>query len=310
MMTMSTRPIPPEQIPEVRQYLMRQLVLGLIDTKLLYADFRRTVPAENLPQVEASLAKPFEDSEIPRLIKMLNVKDRPGLDAAMQKNGTTLKDVQRQWGEKTIAGEWLKQKAPKSTPITHEEMLEFYQQHINDYKFDAQVQWEELMVRFDRFGGDRDAAWSALAKMANEVWTKIRTNPAARGPAFADVAKAKSHGFTAKEGGFHDWMSPEAFNSAALNSALANLPLGEMSEGIESELGFHIVRVLDRKGPGCVPFTEAQTAIKKKLEAAQKMKLINAELDKLRKVAKVWTIFDGDLGGDRLAEALNSTQRR
>ena len=48
---------------------MQQLVMGLIDTKLLFADFRRTVPPENLPKVEESIAKPFEETEVPRLIE-------------------------------------------------------------------------------------------------------------------------------------------------------------------------------------------------------------------------------------------------
>jgi peptidyl-prolyl cis-trans isomerase SurA len=248
--------------------------------------------------------------EVPRLIKMLKLKDRPALDAEMNRSGTTLKDVQRQFVEKTIASEWLRQKAPKPRPVTPEEMLEYYQQHIDEYKYEAQVKWEELMVRFDRFGGDRDAAWSALAKIGNEAWTSLRTNPAARGPAFAEIAKNKSHGFTAKDGGMHDWMTLGALKSAALNNALANMPLGQMSEGLESDVGFHIVRVLDRKAAGVVPFTEAQTKIKEKLEVEQKMRLLEAELEKLRKSAKVWTIFDGDLGGDRLAEVLKSTQRR
>jgi hypothetical protein len=189
-------------------------------------------------------------------------------------------------------------------------MLEYYQQHINDYKYETQVKWEELMVRFDKFGGDRDAAWSALAKMGNQAWSVIRTNPAARGAAFAEIAKAKSHGFTATDGGLHDWMSPDALTSKALANALTNLAVGQMSEGLESDLGFHIVRVLDRKAAGIVPFTEAQTKIKERIEAEQKTKFLEAELDKLRKSAKVWTIFDGDLGGDRLMEALRATQRR
>ena len=43
-----------------------------------------------------------------------------------------------------------------------------------------------------------------------------------------------------------------------------------MSHGIESEQGFHIVRVLERKEAGRTPFTEAQAKIREKLEAEQK----------------------------------------
>src|SRR5690606_23430215 len=118
------------------------------------------------------------------------------------------------------------------------------------YEFPAQARWEELMVRFDRCNGDREAAWKLLAEMGNEVWKKVTENPGIRGPAFAEVARAKSHGFTASEGGVHDWTTLGALKCEELNEALATLAIGQMSNGIESEQGFHIVRVLERKEAG------------------------------------------------------------
>jgi hypothetical protein len=310
MMANSTQPIPPDKMQEVQQYLIRQLTLTLVDTKLLYSDFRRTVPPENMPKIEETLSKPFEEAEIPKLKKMLKTNDRAEIEAKLNDCGTSLKDVQRQFTEKTIAGEWLRQKTPKPNPVTHDEMLEYYQQHIEEYRYEAQVKWEELMVRFDQFNGDRDAAWAALAAMGNAVWEKAQANPGVRGAVFADVAKAKSQGFTAADGGLHDWMTMGALKCAALNDALAALPVGQMSAGIESEQGFHIVRVLDRKAAGCTPFTEAQTKIRETLEMKAKSKLFQQELAKIRKTARVWTIFDGDINGDRLAELLDGPTRR
>ena len=57
-----------EQRPEIERILLERMVLQLIDTKLLFADFRRTLPPENLKQVEKTLAEPFEASEIPKLL--------------------------------------------------------------------------------------------------------------------------------------------------------------------------------------------------------------------------------------------------
>ena len=65
------------------------------------------------------------------------------------------------------------------------------------------------MVRFDRVGGDRNAAWKALAEMGNEVWAVVAINPSLRGPVFAKVAKAKSHRFTAAEGEGEEMESEE-----------------------------------------------------------------------------------------------------
>jgi len=310
LIALSGQPVPPDQLANVQQMLMRRMVMQLIDTKLLYADFRRTVPAENLPKVAETIAEPFEKIEVPRLIKMFKVNDRPALEEALKRSGTSIKDVQRQFTEKTVAGEWIRQRTPKPKPIAHEEMLAYYQDHLKEYEYPSQVRWEELMVRFDRRQGSREAAWQALAEMGNEVWSKVVADPTLRGPVFAEVAKAKSHGFTAADGGLHDWTTLGALKCEAMNAALATLAVGQMSDGIESELGFHIVRILERKDAGRTPFTEAQTKIRETLAAEQKEALITAELAKVRKSARVWTTWDGELNGERLTAALDGKPKR
>jgi hypothetical protein len=301
--------IPDDQMETVREMLLRQQVRGLIDTKLLYADFRRTIPAENLPTVEKSLEEPFEETEIPRLIEILKVRNRDELQKLMQQHGTTLRDVKRQFVEKTIAGEWLRQRTPKPKPISHEQMLEYYRSHAKEYAFPAQARYEELMVRFDQFP-DAQAAWSALAEMGNEVWNHVLANPDLRGPAFGDVARQKSHGFTAADGGIHDWTTIGALRCEAINKALATLEVGQLSNGIASDQGFHIVRVLERRDAGKTPFTKAQAQIREELERAQRQSLVEAEVAELRQSARVWTLFDGDVDSERLAQMLESGQRR
>jgi hypothetical protein len=312
LIKMSSRPIPPEHMAEAEQMLTRQLVMGLIDTKLLYADFRRTVPPENMPKVEESLAKPFEEVEVPRLMGMLKLESRGDLEAALADSGTSLREVQRQFNEKTIAGEWLRQRMPKPEPITYEELLAYYQDHLKEYEFPAQARWEELMVRFDRCNGDRAEAWRQLCAMGNEVWQVAVANPALRGPVFERVAKERSQGVTASNGGGHDWTNLGDLKCEAINEALTNLAVGQMSDGLESEQGFHIVRVLERKEAGRTPFTEAQADIRKSLENEQRSTLLEGELIKLRATSRAWTKFDGELNGAQLNESLqqNAAKRR
>jgi hypothetical protein len=306
----SGQKVPPEQLPKIQDMLLRRLVMQLIDTKLLFADFRRTLPPENLEAVNKSIAEPFENVEIPKLIKLFNVKDRIELEAALKPSGASLKEVQKQFTEKTVAGEWLRQKMPKPKPINHEDLLAYYQDHQKEYEFPAQARWEELMVRLDRHGHDRNAAWQALASMGNDVWAAVVANPTLRGPVFGEIAKQRSHGFTAADGGVHDWTTLGSLKCEELNQALATLELGQLSPGIESEYGFHIVRVLERKDAGRTPFTEAQAKIREQLDAEQKEVLLTAELQELRKTARVWTKWDGDLTGERLAEVLGAKQKR
>ena len=304
--------IPPAERDHVRQQVLRQQMMGLIDTKLLYADFRRKVPAENIPTVEKNLVTPFEETEIPRLMKMLEVESRSELVAELQKLGTSVQDLQRQFNERTIAGEWLRQLAPKPKEVTYDELVAYYRQHVEEGEYDnsAQAKWEELMVRFDRFGGDRSAAWRAMAEMGNQVWQRVAANPDLRGAVFTQLAKQKSHGFTAKQGGGHDWTTKGALRNQEIDEALFSLEVGQMSNIIEFDQAFYIVRVLERKEAGRTPFTETQTAIRKTLEGKQKQELIKAELVRLRKDSRVWTVFDGDISGPRLSELLDQPKKR
>jgi len=302
--------IPPDKISEAKQGLLRQQVMGLLDTKMIYADFRRKVPAENLPTVQENLAKPFEEQEVPRLIKMLKLSDRSALDALLRKSGSSLADVQRQFNERTIAGEWLRQMTPKPKEVTHEEMLTYYYEHKQDFEFPAQAKWEEVLIRFNRVGGDRKAAWQAITGLGNEVWQRVSKQPGLRGPIFTEIAKQKSHGVNAKEGGQHDWTTKGALRSEEINQALFSLKIGQLSDVIESERGFHIVRVLDRKEAGRTPFTKAQASIRKELSKDQRKGLAEAEMAKVRKKSRVWTLFDGDLSGPQLSRKPRPTKQR
>ncbi len=302
--------IPPSEIENVRTMLLRQQVLELIDTKLLFADFRRTVPEENMAKIKENLEKPFAEHEIPRLVKMLEVKDRHELIELLNKYESSIHEVKRSFIERTIAGEWLKQRIPVIKPVTREQMLEYYQGHIQDYEYPAQVQWEELMVRLDRLGGDRSKAWRGIAEMGNDVWWQASQEANARGAVFQEIAKARSHGLTAQKGGRHDWTTIDSLRCQALNDALFSLKVGQMSNILESERGFHIVRVLQRKAAGRTPFTEAQSAIREKLEGRQRKELVAQEMLKLRKNSQVWTVFDGHLKAEKLAQVLSSRKRR
>ena len=302
--------IPDDKVDEAKQALMRQQVMGLIDTKMLYANFRRQVPSENLPSIEENLMKPFEENEVPRLLKMLDLSSRSELDILLRDSGTSIADVRRQFNERTIAGEWLRQMVPKPKEATHDEMLAYYKEHKADFELTAKAKWEEVMISFARVDGDRTAAWQAITGIGNEVWQRVAKQPGLRGPVFTEIAKQKSHGFTAQAGGTHDWTTKDALRSKEIDQALFSLQIGQLSNVIETERGFHIIRVLEREEAGCTPFTEAQSTIRKALGRNQTQGLAQVEVAKLRKKSRVWTLFDGDISGPRLSRNRQPSQQR
>ena len=116
----------------------------------------------------------------------------------------------------------------------------------------------------------------------------------------AEVARAGADGFTAKEGGQHDWTTKGAQKAAAINEALFTLEVGQMSRVLESETGFHIVRVLERKEAGRRPFTELQGEIRDKLIAPRRDAAVAEYLNRIRKNARIWTAYTGNVSADVL----------
>jgi len=290
--------VQPDEIEAVRQQLLKREVAKLVDRKLLFNEFRRGVPPENLPRIEENLRQPFEQKMIPQLCDQLNVKSQIELEHELARLGSSLADERRAFNEQVIAAEWIHSKVKVNEEISPEEFREYYQAHLADYDYPTQARWEELAVRKDKYKEDAEA-YAAIALMGNEVWQRGKEKPV-KGPAFAEVAKAKSDGFTADKGGEHDWTTKGALQAKVIDDALFSLQVGQMSPILESPTMFHIVRVLERKEAGRKPFTDVQADIRDKLKEARYQVEVEKYLTRLRGQARIWTVFTGNVAAHAL----------
>ena len=118
--------VPAERLEGVRQQLMKREVASMVDRKLLYNEFRRNVPAENLPRIEQNLREPFEQHELPQLMKELKVDNQRDLEIELARLGSSLADVRRAFNERLIASEWIRSKIKVSEDVGPDEMIEYY----------------------------------------------------------------------------------------------------------------------------------------------------------------------------------------
>jgi parvulin-like peptidyl-prolyl isomerase len=303
--------IPPEQIGPIRQQLVQRSVVEMIDRKIIYAEFRRNIPAENMPKIEEQLQQLFEDEEAPKLMKKLGVNNRQDMEKELVRLGSSLADVQRTFNERAIVSNWVRSKVKINEEVNPGEMLNYYRAHLADYDYPTQARWEELTVRKGRFANPGDA-YAELAKMGNEAWMRGAAVPGGvHGPAFAEVAKTRSDGLNAKEGGQYNWTPKGALKVAVIDDALFKLEVGQMSSILESDTAFHIVRVLERKEAGRRSFAEVQGDIREKLKEERFQKAVSAYLGKLHQTARVWTEQSGNVSAETfLAQAQAGTQKR
>ena len=138
------------------------------------------------------------------------------------------------------------------------------------------------MARFDKFNS-KSEAFAAIAQWGNQILG---------GAPFADVAKAHSNDPSADDGGVHTWTIEGSLRSDVLDKALFELPVDKLSQIIEDDRGFHIVRVIERDDTTCRPFLDVQAEIRKKIREDRNSGRRNEYIEKIRAKTRVWTIFD------------------
>ena len=274
--------IPAEELDMQRWRLVRQVLPQSIDTKLIYLDFLRAIPKDRLPDIQDGLYRQFDETQLPLMVQRANVQTAADLDRLLRSFGTSLDQQRHSFAEQLVAAQWKRQHGRSKQEISHEDLLTYYTEHRDEFQFQATAKWEQLLARFDEFP-TREAAWKAVTRMGNEVY---------RGAPLAAVARRSSQGPTAAEGGVYDWTTKGSLKSEILNEAIFALPVGRLSQRLEDEEGWHIIRVTQRLQEGVVPFLEAQATIKEKIQKERAEAALTAYVEKLRAETPISTVFD------------------
>src|SRR6478735_9291885 len=104
-----------------------------------------------MPKIEENLREPFEEQQLPSLMKQVNVDNQADLEKELARLGSSLADVRRGFNEQIMASEWIRSKVKINEDVGPDEMIEYYRTHLADYDFPSRARWEELMVNKSRF---------------------------------------------------------------------------------------------------------------------------------------------------------------
>ncbi|HDH07731.1 MAG TPA: hypothetical protein ENG89_01790, partial [Candidatus Moranbacteria bacterium] len=121
-----------------------------------------------------------------------------------------------------------------------ENLANFYGWTIEDFK--------EKIVKADLYKEKLGKFFESQDNSSNELKSKIEDagKELESGKDFSDVARDYSDGSTAQDGGGLGWTTKEQL-IPGLAESVFNIEEGERSGIIESELGFHIVKVEEKK---------------------------------------------------------------
>jgi parvulin-like peptidyl-prolyl isomerase len=281
-----------EKLEAERTRQLQRAIDERVEVKLIYQEIAKTVPAEGLTKFRKDLENAFEETQVESLIIRAGVNTRAELDQKLLRElGTSLDREKRKWVESNAVGSWLREKNKTDKEVTPDQLLTYYQQHLDAFTTPARAKYEEMMVRFSKYPS-KQAALEAISQMGREVWN---------GAPFAEVAKAKSDGATSNEGGQRPWTTPGSLASDALDRAVFTQPVGQLGEIVESPIGFHILRVTQRDDAVTTPFRDAQVEIQKKILEDREKKQRQDYMASLKAKTPIWTMFDGDISDPRLS---------
>ena len=278
-----------KELVSVRKTLMKRMLNPIIRNKLLYVDFLRDGALnagdelENqLKQINSRVDQEFEKSQVPHLMKTVKATSRAELEASLRRFGSSLKGQQQLFREQVMGMQMRERYVTKNPQISLDQLWERYRENIDEFQVQPKVRWEQLTVLLDRYLS-REEAYNDLVEMGNRVFF---------GASFSEIAKLRSQGVNAEEGGYHGWTNQGSLVSSVIDQALFTFPVEQLSPILEDETGFHIVRILERTESSRVRFRDAQEQIKEDLQEEQRQQEWERYLTRLQKEIPVWTVFD------------------
>ena len=157
--------------------------------------------------------------------------------------GQTVSEMREQVREdmqRKLLGDRMQAKIMEKVDVTPSEVVEFFQMIPKDSLpyFNAEVELAEIVI-YPKV--NTEERLKALDRI-NKILAQVR-----EGEDFAALARKYSDDGSAKDGGDLDWTTRGSF-VPEFEAAAFQLEKGQISEVIETEYGFHIIQLLDRRG--------------------------------------------------------------
>ena len=254
--------------PDQQKELDKQAIEQLISAELLYQAGQKLEIKDIDKQIEAKLAQGktrfANEQDFAKAIKDLEMEEKDLRDY-------TRRDlVISNFVEKTIL--------PKIT-VTEADAKAFYDQNPDKFTKPEAVKASHILLGFDQ------KATAEEKSKAREKADKLRKELAA-GADFAALAKANSTDSSSQQGGDLGYFSKGQMVPAFEKAAFSLKP-GEISEVVETQFGYHIIKLTEKKAAEKVEFKEVRPRIEDYLKNQKIAAAVNDYLVETRKNAKI-----------------------
>jgi len=254
-----------EKLKKARQEVLDHLV----ESKLLDQEIRKRkieVPDRDV------------DSFIVDLLKT-NKMTENDLKKALAKEGMTL-TAYRQKVHDEIGKMRLVSREIKAKIVIEEEALrKHYKENLEKYSDPLEVKVQQIFFPVPPGASEQES--ETIRKEGLSILERSR-----RGEDFGQLARKYSRGPEAKDGGVLGFFKPNEMRPELEKVAFGMKP-GEVSDLVRTPEGFHILRVMERKGGEPRPFAEVQYRIREEMIQAESERRFREWMKELKSKAYI-----------------------
>lgn len=254
------------QLPasEVPPDFYRRVLDELIDDELLY----QAVEAKNLAPSQAEI-----DSEFDNQSKGFGGK--AAFAEALAKRGISPDQVKLDLKKEIGIQRLVERELVPQVTVSEEEKRTYYDANPEEMRGspDFRVAHILIQVRKDATAEVKEAA----RKKASSLRSMIEV-----GQDFADLARRNSGDPGSKDNGGELPFMSKGQTVPPFEAAAMALEIGEMSDVVETQFGFHILKLLELRGGELIPYEEVQGRIEEYLLRLNLQKRLETEVETLR----------------------------
>ena len=202
-----------------------------------------------------------KDEEVMDVIRDIMTKQKLSMQDFLKnlaKEGNSLESVKKEIRTQMMRARLLRREIKSKIIVSDEEIGEYYNKNRQDYEGKETVRIKQLLLLIPP-----NADSTAIAKVRNGAMQLHKRVMA--GESFDLLIVKYSQGPAAAQGGDVGFVGRGTI-IPEVEKVTFSLPVGQISEVIESSIGFHIIQVVDKKGAGLKPIAAVREEIKTKIE--------------------------------------------
>ncbi|MGM0446480.1 MAG: peptidylprolyl isomerase [Bacillota bacterium] len=205
-------------------------------------------------------------------IKEQNNLDDEQLEQTLQQQGIESIDAYKQRffeaNKDRLIINKLQETVMGDVEVTEEEMESYYEENTSEFEVQEQVEASHILLE------DEETAQEVLTELNN-------------GADFAELAKEYSTGPSAEDGGSLGYVSKDQNIAEGFKDALFELEVGTVSDVVETQYGFHIIKVSDKREAGTRTYDEVKDQIKEQLTNQKGQNIWDQFVRELRDEAQI-----------------------